>query len=141
MHMQSVVKLPLTPRLLLGLALILNLVSYANWGATILPSEDVSDYIRNHAAREITSGLTLTLTVLVALFRPISRQWAIALVVLSGGSVLGFWIGLLALGGIEEIGTVFSGRTPAFAFALHVPQLVFWVIGGAWLIMRTRSAG
>ena len=128
-------------RAFLALALLLNIVSYAAWGSTILPRDDISDYIRNHAVREIVVGLGVTLTLAAALRRPISRDWAVPIVVLSGGSVLGFWIGLLALGGIREIDTVFADQTPAFAYALHVPQLIFWLIGGALLVHRWRDAG
>jgi hypothetical protein len=128
-------------RVFLALALVLNLVSYAAWGSTILPREDISDYLRNHAVREIVCGLVLTVTLLVTLRRPIPATWAIPLVVLSGGSVLGFWAGLLVLGGIAQIDTVFAGQTPAFAYALHVPQLIFWLIGGAMLLNRMRRAG
>lgn len=128
-------------RIFLALALALNLVSYAAWGSTILPREDISDYIRNHAVREIVVGLFLSLTLLAILRRTPSREWAIPLVVLSGGSVLGFWIGLLALGGIAQIDTVFAGQTPAFAYALHVPQLLFWLVGSALLLNRMRRAG
>lgn len=128
-------------RVFLALAMLLNIVSYAAWGSTILPRDDISDYIRNHAVREIVVGLGVTLTLAAALCRPISRDWAVPIVVLSGGSVLGFWIGLLALGGIREIDTVFAGQTPAFAYALHVPQLIFWLIGGTLLVHRWRDAG
>ncbi len=128
-------------RVFLALALLLNIVSYAAWGSTILPRDDISDYIRNHAVREIVVGLGVTLTLAAALRRPISRDWAVPILVLSGGSVLGFWFGLLALGGIREIDTVFEGQTPAFAYALHVPQLIFWLIGGALLVHRWRDAG
>jgi hypothetical protein len=86
-------------------------------------------------------GLVLTLTLLIALWRPIGREWALPIVALSGGSVLGFWIGLVALGGIEEIDTIFSGQTPAFAYALHVPQFIFWLIGGFLLVTSVRNTG
>jgi hypothetical protein len=131
----------LISRLFLTLTLILNIVSYFSWGTTVLPRADISDYIRNHAVREIVCGLVLTLTLLTAIWRPIRKEWALSLVALSGGSVLGFWIGLVALGGIEAIDTIFAGQTPTLAYALHVPQLVFWLIGGFLLVKCARDPG
>lgn len=127
-------------RAFLALALLLNLVSYTAWGSTILPRADIPDYIRNHAVREIVAGAVLTLTLLAALRRPVARAWALPLVALSGGSVLGFWVGWVVLGGIGQIGTVFAGQKPLFAYALHVPQLFFWLIGSLLIISRMRDS-
>ena len=125
-------------RAFLASALILNLISYAAWGSTILPRTDISDYIRNHSVREIVVGGVLTLTLLAALRRPVSKALAAPLIALSGGSVLGFWIGLVALGGIDTIDTVFAGQKPLIAYALHVPQLLLWLIGSLLLAARLR---
>jgi hypothetical protein len=117
---------------LLMAALLLNLVSYLSWGRAIRTG-DLSQYVRNHAVRELVYGVSLTVIAGLALFAPQHPGSRVLLTMASGGSVLGFWVGLGVIGGLSGIDRVFPGQSPAYAFALHGPQLLLWG-AGLWTI-------
>lgn len=126
-------------RLLLALALGGNLISYASWGFAIFRSDEVP-YVKNHAVREIVYGVGLTAVSAWLLLRPLTPSTAWLSLVLSGFSVLGFWVGLALLGGLAGIGRVFAGRSASYALALHVPQLILWLAAAAWVLFGGHAA-
>jgi hypothetical protein len=114
----------------IALCLLLNAVSYFSWGRAAMRS-DLAIYVKNHAIREIAYGIALSAGTAWLLRRPLDSRTASWALFLSGASVLGFWLGLFALGGLEGVDTIFPGGSAGLAFSLHGPQLAAWTLAAA----------
>ncbi|CAN0567769.1 hypothetical protein [Parasphingorhabdus sp.] len=127
-------------KLLSIVAIGLLFFAYSNFAATVFPSANVADYVKNHFVREIIFGATLAVFAIASIVR-----WTAAtslLVPLSLGSivVLPFWVASLfgwSIGGLSEVWG--ESIQPQSAYLLHGPQVTLFYLGMFLLFLGARS--
>ena len=130
-------------RILIGLSMFLLFLSYYQYIPHMLTTPALGNYVKNHMIREQLFGATLALFVLrLCWIGPRTRDHYIQTVALGGLVAGAFWIGFLTGHRIDGIAQVWGpGMGATGTFSLHVPQLVFYLVGAAILPAdRTRFA-
>ncbi|MEP2989763.1 MAG: hypothetical protein ABJN65_01030 [Parasphingorhabdus sp.] len=114
--------------------------AYSNFLPTALSSYALPDYVKNHFIREVMFGVTLVVWTISLAIRPLNISNLKKIALLGSAVVLPFWIARAfgwSVGGMEAVWG--EAIKPSGAYALHIPQALFFYVGLAllWFELRT----